>query len=80
MFRSLTIDVPQIKNNQNNDKQILQDLNEKRKRLEEYKEDVHWNKFEQNDTFKMQSSQIGELKLKIFIFLKIKLFLNKSLF
>ena len=33
------------------------------KRLEEYKEDMRKNKFVKNETFKIQSSQIGELML-----------------
>ena len=64
MFRSLTINVSQIKDKETNDKRILQDLNKDIKRLEEYREDMRKNKFDKNDTFKMQSSQIGELKLK----------------
>ena len=63
MFRSLTINVSQIKEKETNDERILQDLNEDMKRLDEYKEDMRKNKFEKNQTFKIQSSQIGELKL-----------------
>ena len=63
MFRSLTINVSQIKEKETTDKRILQDLNEDMKILEEYNEHMRKNKFEKNDTFKMQSSQIGELKL-----------------
>ena len=63
MFRSLTINASQIKEKETNDKRTLQDLNEDMKRLEEYKEDMCKNKFDKNETFKIQSSQIGELKL-----------------
>ena len=65
MFRSLTINVSQIKDKETNDKRIFQDLNEDIRRLEEYKEDMRKNKFDKNETFKIQSSQLGELKLNI---------------
>jgi hypothetical protein len=42
----------------------LNDLNEDILRLEEFTQDMLENKFMKNDKFKLDSSQIGDLKLK----------------
>ena len=64
MFRSLSISVSQIRDKETNDIQTLNDLNEDIIRLEEFKQDMLMNKFIKNETFKLDFSLRGDLKLK----------------
>ena len=63
MFRSLSISVSQIRDKETNDIQTLNDLNEDIIRLEEFKQDMLMNKFIKNETFKLDFSLKGDLKL-----------------
>ena len=64
MFRSLSVNVTQIRDKETNDRQTLNDLNEDILRLEEFTQDMLENKFIKNEKSKLDSSQIGDLKLK----------------
>ena len=63
MFRSLSVNVSQLKDKEKKDIQTLNDLNGDILRLEEFTQDMLENKFKKNDKFKLDSSQIGDLKL-----------------
>ena len=64
MFRSLSVNVTQIRDKETNDVQTLNNLNEDILRLEEFTQDMQENKFIVNEKCKLDSSQIGDLILK----------------
>ena len=63
MFRSLSLNVSQIRDKETNDIQTLNDLNEDIIRLEEFKQDMLMNTFIKNETLKLDFSLRGDLKL-----------------
>jgi len=65
ILRSPSLNVTQIRDKETNDMQTLNDLNEDIVRLEEFTQDMLENKFiVENEKSKLDSSQIGYLKLK----------------
>ena len=65
ILRSPSLNVTQMRDKETNDMQIFNDLNEDILRLEEFTQDMRENKFiVENEKSKLDSSQIGYLKLK----------------
>jgi hypothetical protein len=65
ILRSPSLNVTQIRDKETNDMHTLNDLNEDILRLEELTQDMLENKFiVENEKSKLDSSQIGNLKLK----------------
>jgi chromosome segregation ATPase len=63
-LRSPSLTVTQMRDKETSDMQTLNDLNEDILRLEEFMQDMRENKFIVNAKYKLDSSQIGHLKLK----------------
>jgi len=65
ILRSPSLNVTQMRDKETNDMKIFNDLNEDILRLEEFTQDMLENKFiVENEKSKLDSSQIGNLKLK----------------